>query len=394
MNRRPAGVTAVAVVLGIFSALLIFGAAVSGFTAAFFRNVPQPPTATGAPTPPPAGLLSGVALIVIVFYLILAAWGIASTVGLLRMRNWARISTIIIGVGLVLFGLFSMAGTLMAQHMINTAQIPSDQAVSSIGIKALLLIGTLAWVAVAVIGLWWIVYLCIRPTRDSFKFAAGPVPAALGPDTYFYAQPLAPGERRDLTQTDSGYSHLPTEQVFPPAAGMLTPTGSNRRPVSMTVLAVFLFVGAAAALVSLLIPVPSLFFGVVISGAGKTVLSLCWVAIDLYAGYGLLKLQKPAWILAVGFLGLSLINSLLMLVPSYRARLLAYTADMSARMTAGLPGTGLGAGSPFASSFQGTMLVFIAVVGLVFCILLLILLWRARWAYGLAPRPDAAPYPV
>jgi formate-dependent nitrite reductase membrane component NrfD len=60
------------------------------------QNIPLPPTALKA-------LLALTSLL----YILPALWGIASGVGLIRLKNWARISTIVFSVILILIGAFS-----------------------------------------------------------------------------------------------------------------------------------------------------------------------------------------------------------------------------------------------------------------------------------------------
>src|SRR6478736_9837099 len=47
------------------------------------------------------------------FYAVPAVWGIVTAVGLLQLKNWARISTIVISILLIVFGAFGMLSSMI-----------------------------------------------------------------------------------------------------------------------------------------------------------------------------------------------------------------------------------------------------------------------------------------
>ena|ERR1051325_8845658 len=70
-----------------------------------------PPDANDSRLPP---IFFNVFRIVLpLFYALPAIWGIVSGIGLLQLKNWARISTIIFSVLLIVFGVFGMLSSMI-----------------------------------------------------------------------------------------------------------------------------------------------------------------------------------------------------------------------------------------------------------------------------------------
>jgi len=83
--KRSGGITASAVlaIIGSVFTILLGGFAILG--ALLMRTMPNLPTTPAQPVPPVAFLLAESIL-----FLGFGVWGIASAVGLLRLKNWAR----------------------------------------------------------------------------------------------------------------------------------------------------------------------------------------------------------------------------------------------------------------------------------------------------------------
>ena len=112
--KRPFGVTFSAIILlmgSILQLLMALGIALSGaIVSPQFNPGLAGNEAQHAPIP------SWMALMMYVFsafVAVLAIWGIATAIGLFRLRNWARYSLLVIGGCLAFFGLISMLATLV-----------------------------------------------------------------------------------------------------------------------------------------------------------------------------------------------------------------------------------------------------------------------------------------
>src|ERR1700722_11866918 len=98
--KRSGGVTAIA----LFSLL---GSLLMLLMAAFMALLPfLSSTLASNDSPAPPGLAKAMLFMAALMYLALAAWGIATSIGLFRLRAWARISIIIFSVLLILSGGF------------------------------------------------------------------------------------------------------------------------------------------------------------------------------------------------------------------------------------------------------------------------------------------------
>lgn len=387
MNQRPTGVVLAAIVLGFVSLALLVFAAIFGFTAAFAGNIHPDAQVPGAPpTNVLAAMMAAFALIMVA----LAAWGIATVVGLLRMRSWARISIMVIGGLLAALSLMSALSSMAMPTLMKSTPMPPNAHIDPEHLRMVFMVVAIFWLIVAAIGIWWLVYFALRRTRECFLLARPEIPpgaiamnsarSAPGPMTDFsVAQPLAPG---DLPEE---HPHpivvaTPGENAIVPAH----PTGPARRPVSMTVIAVLLLIGAVCALADLAIPVPLFFFGITVTGRAAHMTLVVLALFDLAAGIGLLRLQLWGWWLAFTMCALGLVNSLGFLLPSYRARFFDYMQAVHQSLPMG--------GTPVFDSHGTALLNGIGVAfGGFVCLILLALLLRAHWAYAGKPNPTPNP---
>ena len=118
-------------------------------------------------------------------YMLPAAWGIATSIGLFRLKEWARISMIVFSVLLILMTAF---GGLMALVMPmpptpNQADVPN--VATAVRIVMAVFAGTLMSV-----GIWWLVFF----TRPNVK------------EQFVPAQPLVMGATVETTQATPDFS--------------------------------------------------------------------------------------------------------------------------------------------------------------------------------------------
>ena len=169
--RRSAGVTISAVVAFVgsgFSLLVVGLVALSFVIGSVARPMPRGIghfQASGA-----------------VFYLGFAAWRIASGAGLLKLREWARISLLVFAV-LLAFGSIVAALVMLFIPMPVASNDPNTQLTAHV--MPMIRIGSvLLYGGFGALGVWWLYYFNKRSVRDEFRsgprIAAG-IPWFAGP---------------------------------------------------------------------------------------------------------------------------------------------------------------------------------------------------------------------
>src|SRR6202035_4838338 len=112
----------------IFDAFLLLGGLMYVFMAILFARSPElaaSSAANGTP-PPPQGLLVGMMGFFAVAALLCFAWGLSTFVGLLRMKNWARISIMVIGGCLAALSLFQLFCCVLVQVMLASGALSQN----------------------------------------------------------------------------------------------------------------------------------------------------------------------------------------------------------------------------------------------------------------------------
>ncbi len=357
---------------------LLAGLSVLG--AFIVRHTPMSLEAPGVPQS--SSFMLGIIAFSVLLYLALAIWAIVTVVGLFRMRNWARISIMVIGGGIALIGLFSTLVSAAMPTMMKSVPMPPNT--NPAMMRGTFIFMAIVWLAVASIGIWWLVYFALRRTREAFAHAALQRGLPLSGTGRIAAYPATSSPMTDFTIARPMVYEPPTapaEFYVPPIAALPPQPAAPARPVSITIIAVLMFLGTATTVLMMLLPIPAFFFGVVLPGWTGHVLYLVFACISAIAGVGLLKLQKPAWVLSFAFYGLGLLNILSMALPGVRHRLLDYQQNLSHTM-------GMSMQKP---AFDPGIMNFFLLGGMVFdvflIVFLMVLLWRARWAFE--PKVDA-----
>jgi hypothetical protein len=341
------------------------------------RHAPMSIEAPGVP--PSSGFMMGIMIFTVVFYLALAAWAIATVVGLFRMRNWARISMIVIGSGMAVTGLFVTLVSAAMPLLMKSVPMPPDT--NPAAVRVVFIVIAVVWFFIAATGIWWVVYFALRRTREAFAQAA--MQRGLPPSSVTAVYPT-PTPMTDFTVARPMVYQAPpaaAETYATPVLAVSPQPSAPVRPVSITIIAILMFVGTLVTLFVMLLPVPAFFFGVALSGWTAHVLYLVLACIATIAGVGLLKLQKPAWVLSLAFYGVGLLNVLSMALPSVRHRMLDYQKNLSHTM-------GMGVKAPvFGPNIMNLFLLYGMVFDVLLFVFVMVLLWRARWAFE--TRPDA-----
>ncbi len=323
-RQRSAGITASAIVAILGSLGTFLFAALMGLNAVVMSGSPAAAPLPNQPAVPPIALFVAMA----VLYCGLGAWGIASAVGLLMLKNWARRSFLIFGGLLVFLSLCLTAGSIVAAFVVApaAAPIPAD-------VPRGLLAGV--FLAFAVVGLiclgiaiWWLVYF----NRPAIKAA-------------FIGEAAAP---------------IP-----------------NQFPLTVTIVAWLLITGSALTAADMFLPHPLLIFGIVLRGLPAGLALAVLAAVGLTAGIGMLKKHVDAYSLALGYFGFGVLNVLsYLVVPGALTRMQEVYRETQGNQT--LP-----------AAAANSIMAFAIFVGLLGTSLLLVLLIRARRPFIDACRSDS-----
>lgn len=249
---RPVGTTVSAVVALLGSVFALLFAVLMLATA--FMPIPQ--------TTPPD--FANIALGSGAFLALLAALGLWTSVGLFRLRPWARTSILVFSGVMAVISLISLIGVLLMPMPPGTdpavARFVRPVTLTMFGIPFL-------------IGVWWLIQFNTRTTREAF--AAGAVAAV-------------------------------------PA-----------RPMSITIIGWANIVGGISTLFPIISRLPAFLAGLALTGWAAGVLYAFFGAIGIYIGRGLLELRERARLLAIGWFMISMIHmAAVTFVPVVRGRML------------------------------------------------------------------------
>jgi hypothetical protein len=248
---RPVGVIASAIVAILGSILALLLAVLLAATPFIATSQPQPPnTAQFA--------VAGAAM-----FAALAGIGIWTSIGLFRLRSWARTSIMVIAGFVAAFSIFgllvSLAMPLPPETTAGTGHIVRRTMVVMFGIPLL-------------VAAWWLVQFNTPSTKTAFT---SPVTGA-----------------------------------------------ASSRPLSITIIAWASIVGAASCLFPILARLPVFLFGAIFNGWIAGVIYALFGALSLYIGKGLLDLRERARILAIGWWAFGFVHLIVVtLVPSVRQRM-------------------------------------------------------------------------
>ena len=288
MMKRSPGVTVIAILVLLGSALtLLLGVVV------LIAMLAAP--ATGVEKLPGLSFLPKILLVFVsLMYLVPAGIGIASGVGLLRLRNWARISTIVFSVVLICLSVFPAVLTFFMPFPTGPGQ-SLDQGT----ITAVRVVMSACWFSLITVGVWWLVFFTRHGVRQQFQ--------------------------RAKFQEDS---QLLQPWVSPDQNSASPVNAASPRPVIITVIACLMMAGSAVMVVGLsflsVLHIPAMFFTTLITG---------WLGVALYGtlavaqfliAWGLLKLRPIARTSALAYFTFSLLNTAVFyLWPGHQARMAA-----------------------------------------------------------------------
>src|SRR5215472_9013341 len=237
-------------------------------------------------------------------------WGLATGIGLIALKRWARISTLVFA-GILVFVSLPAAVLITVIPLPNNSNpnLPSNfMSIMRIGM-------VLFYFAFSALGGFWLYFFNKRAVKVQFQ--------ANQADMEFAAPKLSPGEA-----------------ISAPSASQLA------RPLSITIIGWFLVVTSVLSPLGLLfngaflsgVKLPFYFLGFFIFGRSAYLILIVWMAAQMTAAVGLLKLKRWGLFATIGLQCLTAVNAALLIgIPSSRARFQQIMETMIASMSARMP---------------------------------------------------------
>jgi hypothetical protein len=269
--KRSVGITVIAV-LSLTGSILVL---LMGILMLVIMAIAPSPHSAASPFSP--AVFKVVMVLAAMLYVLPAIWGIATSIGLFRLSNWARISIIVFSALLVLIGSFSALSTLVIPIPTTGKGYDSSTAF------ALRSAMEIVWLVLMAIGVWWLVFFNRTKVKGQFTRAAI-LPVSSPASVFALQQPK-----------DS-----------------FTPTFTSpiaRRPLSFTIIAWLLLVGCLFMPLGLFLHSPAILLTRILTGWPATLLYVLFFAISLYIGVGLLRFKLLAREIAIWYFAFTFVNS-------------------------------------------------------------------------------------
>lgn len=324
--HRSTGVPASAVLVIVGSALTLLCAAMMLFGSAF-----ESKSNPAANAPVDLGTILTVEAVVVFGF---GGWGLASGIGLLYLKQWARISLLIYA-GILVFVSLPAAVVLAIvplPHATDPNLPPNFTLIMRVGMG-------LFYAAFATLGGFWLYFFNKRSVKAQFQ-----------------AMPPAP-------ESAAGDFFLGSASPAPVAS-------QPARPLSITIIGWFLLISSAVSPLLLLtsrsvfsgVQFPLYFLGFFLFGRSVYLIVVLWMAAQVVAAAGLLKLKRWGLLATIGLQSLTIVNGTLLLsIPGHRARFLqimeTVMATVNARMPQPAPQFNLPVWLGFAASFPIVLLI-------------------------------------
>jgi hypothetical protein len=364
-KNRSAGITVIAVLALVGSALLL---AMAVLIAISMIAMPIP-ASNDAKIPP---MFFKVFRVVIPFmYALPAVWGIISAVGLLQLRNWARISTIIFSVVLIVFGAFGILTSMVFFLKPPPGNGLDPKIFSLIGVFTALF--ALAQIGV---GIWWLVFF----NRASVKAQFLPQPPSF-PHLGHVSAPYAIDMPHSATPPPPG-SAPPTGLAPPPSPPIAAPNPPGR-PLSISIIGWFMLVSCLFVPFNILFHTPVMVFATILTGLPAVIFVLIVAALNVYIGIALLRMKPAGRLVGMGYFLFGLLNVAVICFAPGRSARLARFLDMQQSMFPWMRSAQ--ANSLFRADITPFLIVG-AVGGAVFSLVLLYFLAAAKPAFDKAAR--------
>jgi hypothetical protein len=359
-KNRSAGVTVIAVLALLGSALMLALAVL----VAIAMFVAPPSAVNPAPLPPMFYKVLRVAAPL--FYALPAVWGIVTAVDLLRLRNWARISTIVFSVLLIVFGGFGMLTSVAFFLMPPPGRGLDAKVLSYIGVAT----GLIALIQVG-IGIWWLVFFNRPRVKAQFVPSYLQAPASVSGEAPY---------RLDMPYSATLPPPGPPGEA--PGPVVVAPRAATR-PLSISIIAWYLLASCLFIPFSLFLHSPTFLFTAILTGWRATVFFLVYTALIIYIGTALLRMKPAGRLTAIGYFIFTFVNlAVFYFAPGGRARM-AKLLDLQQSMFPWMRSSQ--DFSPFGGEFMPFIIIG-AIAGLVLWLVPLYFLVVAKPAFDKAAR--------
>lgn len=283
LKKPSAAVIASGVVAIVGSVLVLLGAAMG------LMGILMAPLSRANPQLPP--FARAIAEGTVALILALGIFGVFSGIGLLRLKNWARISTLVwAGITVVISALVLVA---FAFAPFPTSPNAPPNLGGFVRTTALVFYGL-----PLAIGIWWLILFNRQSIANQFVQAAG------GP-------------------LDA--SGFPVEAISASKPAL---------PLPIAVFGVFIVISSAFSMFfPLFLPLPVIFFGHAMRGTAGTAVWVGFCLITLATGVGLLRLKRWSYDLTLGLQLLWLLSGIVTLISgNYPALIHEVMSSMQARL--------------------------------------------------------------
>lgn len=285
--KRSAGVTASAVIVFVGSSLMLFAIATT-LLGLFLGGRELQPVA-----------IRYMMLIVVVIEIGFAAWGFASGVGLLRLREWARISMLVFSGILILMSLPGIF-VIFVIPLATPPNVDDPEMFRHIMLATRFVMAIVYGLMISTAA-FWLYFFNTRSVRDQFKGIATAASIVSAPGV------------------------IP--EVAPPSRQFRV------RPLSISIIAWYLVVTCLFFPLSLVMHVPAMLLWFVFKGTAAGLILVFMSLFQIVIGIALLKQRGWSRILAICYFAFLALNSLTMvLAPGAQARYQEMTDEMQSRL--------------------------------------------------------------
>jgi len=293
---RSVGITVSAVVVIIGSAFTILGGAMMVLGSLFLSK--------SSPAANVPANLEFFVVIEAVMFSGFGGWGLAAGIGLINLKQWARISMLVFAAILVFISL--PAAVLLAVIPFPSANDPNLPS----NFMPIMRTGMVLFYAMfAALGCFWLYFFNKQSVKAQFQVKQPALESAAG-------TPIA------------------------------APGASRARPLSITIIGWFLLIGSALAPLGLLFnsaffsgaQFPLYFLGFFFFGRSASLILIVWITAQIVAAVGLLKLKNWGLLATIGLQCLTVVNSALLVgIPANRARFQQIMEAMIASINSRMP---------------------------------------------------------
>jgi hypothetical protein len=299
--KRSSGITISSIFVFIGSGAMLFFAAIMLFAGFVVGTQAQQPA-----------FMKSMMFAIAAFEAALAAWGVASGIGLLRLKEWARISMIVFSALLLLISLPGLIIILVLPFPIPPNA--SDAELASHVMLATRIIMSIFYALLISTAGFWLYFFNTRFVRDQFKGVA---------------------------RATAGVGGIPDSGGDAIAAPKSYPVSTRRRPISVSIIGWYLLISAAFVPILFFVRIPMTVLWFVLRGPKATTYAVITAVVQIIIGIGLLKLREWTRILAIcysGFLALSALTTAL--APGAQARFEEMQTEI--QNSFGVPSTSFG----------------------------------------------------